>query len=229
MKQQFQLWSLPVAIGLAAMVVALPIECTYARGRGGGGFARSGFARGGFGHGDFGRGGFSREGPAAAGGFASHPESMLGHERTFPSTAAAGQANRMEYGQHSQASRQQEANALQSNREQAARNLQSNAQQYRRAYPYGRFGYPAWDAGAGWAAGVGLAAGAAIGAAAASPESAAPATAGIPVSSAGPPCAVPTVVPADGTQYFRCGTLWYTQAYGPSGPSYVQVAPPSGY
>ena len=42
MKQQFQWGPLPLAIGLAAMMVALPSECTYARGRGGGHFGRGG-------------------------------------------------------------------------------------------------------------------------------------------------------------------------------------------
>ena len=72
MKQQLQVRSLPVAIGLAAMIVAAPTECAYARGRGGGGFSR---------------GGFSREGPAAAGSFASRSGSMAGHERGLESGA----------------------------------------------------------------------------------------------------------------------------------------------
>ena len=198
MKQQFRLWSLPVIIGLAAVIVASPTECVYARGRGGGGFGR-----GGSGHADFQRGDFSREGPAAAGSFSSRPGST------------GAQANRMEYGQHAQASRQQEANALQSNREQAARNLQNNAQQYRRAYPYG------WDAGAGWAAAA--ATGAAIGAAATSYAAPAYAPAAYP---AGQPCANPAAVPVGSTTYFRCGSNWYAQAYGPAGPTFVAVGPP---
>jgi hypothetical protein len=203
MKQQFPFWSFPVAIGVAAMVAALPTECVYARGRGGGGF---------------GRGGFSREGPAAAGSFASRPASIPGHAGGFRPSTPQGQANRMEYGQHAQASRQQEANALQSNREQAAKNLQSNAQRYRGAYPYGGgVGYPAWDAGAGWAA---AATGAAIGAAAAS--SAVPGY-GTPASPAGQGCAT---VPVGSNTYFQCGSGWYMQAYGPSGPTFMPVSPP---
>jgi len=216
MKQQFPFWSLPVAISLAAMVAALPTECLYARGRGGGG----GFGRGGFGHADFPRGGFSHEGPAAAGGFASRPASMPGHQGGFRPSTPQGQANRMEYGQQAQASRQHEANALQSNREQAARNLQNNAQQYRGAYPYGGLGYPAWDAGAGWAA---AATGAAIGAAAAS--SAAPGY-GSSAYPADQPCVNAESVPVGATTFFRCGSSWYTQAYGPAGPTFVPASPP---
>jgi len=186
------------------MIAASPIECVYARGRAGGGIGRGGggIGRGGSGHGDFARGDFSRESPAAAGSLASRPEPMR------------GQANRMEYGQHAQASRQQEANALQSNREQAARNLQNNAQRYRGAYPSG------WDAGAGWAA---AATGAAIGAAATSYAVPADATAAYPT---GQPCANPEAVPVGSTTYFRCGSSWYAQAYGPAGPTFVAVGPP---
>src|SRR5262249_4765899 len=104
MKQRLPFWSLPAAIGLAAMIVASSTECAYARGRGGG----------------FPRGGFSREGPAAAGSFASRSESMLGHGRGLESTAS-GAANRMESGERAQAVRQHETNALQSSREQAAK------------------------------------------------------------------------------------------------------------
>jgi hypothetical protein len=125
----------------------------------------------------------------------------------------------MAYGEQAQAGRQQEANTLQSNREQTAQNLQSNAQQYRGGYPYG---YPAWDAGAGWAA---AATGAAVGAAA---TAAATAHAGSSVYTASEPCANPASVSVGGTVYFRCGSSWFTQAYGPSGPGYVAVAPPPG-
>jgi hypothetical protein len=206
MKQQFPFWSLPVAIGLAAMVAALPTECVYARGRPGGG--------------GFGRGGFSRGGPAAAGSFASRPASMPGHAAGFRSSMPQGQANRMEYGQHAQASRQQEANTLQSNREQAARNLQSNAQQYRGAYPYRGLGYPAWDAGAGWAA---AATGAAIGAAATSWAAPGYGSSAYPASQ---PCGNAESVLVGSTTFFRCGSSWYTQAYGPEGPTFVPASPP---
>jgi hypothetical protein len=197
MKQRLPFWSLPAAIGLAAMIVALSTECAYARGRGGG----------------FPRGGFSREGPAAAGSFASRSESMLGHGRGLESTAS-GAANRIESGERAQAVRQHETNALQSSREQAAKALESRAQQYHRAYPYAGLVYPAWDAGA---AGVAVAAtGAAIGAATASSAEYA----------AGQPCATPAVVPVGEMTFFRCGSAWYRQAYGPAGPAFVAVGPP---
>lgn len=90
MKQQFQWRPLPLAIGLAAMMVALPMECTYARGRGGAHFGRGGgFERGGFGRGDF-----SREGPAAAGSFASRWGARGAEANRI------GQANRWAYGYH---------------------------------------------------------------------------------------------------------------------------------
>jgi hypothetical protein len=216
MKQRLARWSLPAVVCMAAMIVASIGEYAYARGRGGGGFAR----------GDFSRGGFSREGPAAAGGFASRLEGMRGPEGGFQASrqqfASGAQANRMDYGEHAQASRQQEANALQSSREQAARNLQSNAQQYRRNYPYWGAGYRAWDAGAGWAA---AATGAAIGGAAAAASMAAPAYPNGAYAS-GQPCANPEAVPVGPETFFRCDSGWYRQAYGPSGPVFIAVRPP---
>jgi len=209
MKQQFQLRPLPVAIGLAAMIVAAPIECTYARGRGGG------FGHGGFGHGDFGHGGFSREGPAAAGSFASRSGAMLGRERGLESGARGAEANRMEQANRiEQANRMAEANRME--------------QGLHRAYPYAGLGYPAaWDAGA---AGVAAATtGAAIGAAAtasmAAPAMAAPASATAAYAAA-QPCANAVSVPVGPLMFFRCGTAWYRQAYGPAGPTFVQVARP---
>jgi hypothetical protein len=136
--------------------------------------------------------------------------------------AGRGQANRMAYGQQAQASRQQEMNSLQGNRGQAARNLQNNAQQYRRGYPYA--GYPAWDAGAGLAV---AATGAAIGAAAATGGGAAAAPAGAGYA-ASQPCGAPEVVSVGGTTYYRCGSAWYAEAFGPSGPTFIAARPP-GY
>ena len=80
MRPQYQFGSLPLAIGLAGLMMAAPIQCTYARGRGGG----------------FAHGGFSREGPAAAGGFASRSGSMAGRERGLESGARGAEASRME-------------------------------------------------------------------------------------------------------------------------------------
>jgi len=175
----------------------------YAHARGG---------RGGFRGGEF--SGFLREGPAAAGNFASRAGAMEGRAGGF-------QANRQQYAERAQAGRQQEANTLQSSREQTAQALQSNAQQYRGSYPYGAYGYPNWDAGTGLAAAT---AGAALGAAAASSWA--------PSKSAGSapsqPCAAPENITVEGMTYFRCGSAWYTQAYGAAGPTFVPVSPPAG-
>jgi hypothetical protein len=106
------------------------------------------------------------------------------------------------------------------NRMGQANRMEQGAQQYRRAYPYaGALGYgAAWDAGA---AGVAAAAtGAAIGAAATS--WAAPSY-GDAASPAGQGCAT---VPVGSETYFQCGSGWYMQAYGPSGPTFVPVSPP---
>jgi hypothetical protein len=202
MKRQFQLWPLPVAIAWVAIMVTAPTQCAYARGRAGG----------------FPHGGFSREGPAAAGSFASRSGSMAGHGGE---ANRMDQGNRMAYGEHAQASRQQEANSLQSNREQTAKALQNNAQQYRGNYPYAGAGYPAWDAGAGLAA---AATGAAIGAAATA-SSAAQAI-GPAAYAAGQPCANAVTVPVGQSTFFRCGSAWYREAYGPAGPTFVPVGSP---
>ena len=197
-------WSPVAAIGVAAMIGAVPIDCAYA-GRGGG----------------FSRGGFSRGGPAEAGSFASRSGGMAAARGGEASRV--GQANRTEYGEHAQASRQEEMNTLQSNREQAARAMQSNAQQYRGAYQYRGVGYPAWDAGApGMAA---VATGAAIGAAAAAaPMAAAPAATGAYTGSQ--PCANAAPVSVGSDTLYQCGSAWYREAYGPSGPVFVAVRPP---
>jgi hypothetical protein len=109
---------------------------------------------------------------------------------------------------------------LQSNREQAARALQNNAQQYRGGYPYAGWGYPGWDAGAGLAA---AATGAAIGAAATA--SGAQASAAAPYA-AGEPCPNAESIPVGETTFFRCGSAWYREAYGPAGPTFIAVRPP---
>ena len=208
---QFQLRSVAVAVGLVAgLIIASAPECAYARGRGG-----------------FPRGGFSREGAAAGGSFASHSGFMAGHERGFESGARGaefghmGEANRMEEGAG------MAGHPLEPNREQAAKALQNSAQQYRRAYPYAGAA-AAWDAGAAAATtgataawGAAAATGAAIGSAAA--VSAAPAST---PAYAAEPCPNAVSVPVGPLTFFRCGTAWYRQAYGPSGPTFVQVERP---
>jgi len=145
-------------------------------------------------------GGFSREGPAANGGLSSRTGSTQGGQRS------------------AQASHQQYAASAQASRQQYGASAQANRQEYtEHAYHYNN-----WDAGRGLA----VATGAAIGVAAANAVTA-PATA--PTYGPGQPCADSTVVSVADIQYFRCGSLWYTEAYGPSGPTFVQVAAPPGY
>ena len=65
--------------------------------------------------------------------------------------------------------------------------------------------------------------GAAIGAAAAAstvPPAAATA------HTAGQPCANAITVPVGQDTYFRCGSAWYREAYGPAGPTFVAVGSP---
>jgi len=201
----------PCAVGLVAIILGPAVQ--YAPARGGGGF----HGGGGFSH----EGGFSREGPAAGGSFASRSSGMTGREGSFQTSRqqymSGAQASRQEYGSKGQASRQAEANTLQSNREQTARAMQSSAQEYRGSYPYVG---SAWDAGAGVAA---TATGAVIGAAtAASMTSAATGAAYTTTAS----CASAVAVPVEDTNYYRCGSAWYTQAYGPAGPTFISVSPP---
>ena len=116
-------------------------------------------------------------------------------------------------------SAQERQGRAQSSREQTATGMQSSAQQYRGSYPYAA-SHPAWDAGAGFAAAT---TGAAIGAAVVS------STAHAQMYVASPPCAAPTIVPVGSMKYFGCGSSWYTQGYGPNGPTLVAVPPPPGY
>ena len=173
-------------------------------------------ARGGRGGG----GGFSRESPAASGSLSSRRNPTQGR----PSGA---QANRQQPGASAHASRQQSAatgqanrSSAQANHEQTATGMKSNAQQYHDTHIEVNEG---WDAGTGLAVATGAAIGAAVvnSGTADSGGRAAPAT--------GSPYAAPTVVSAGNMTYFGCGSLWYTEAYGPSGPTFVQVAAPSGY
>ena len=160
--------------------------------------------------------GYSRGGGGFHGGGASHGG---GFSREGPAAGGSlsSRAGSMQGGQRSaQASRQQAVSA-QANRQQTAAAIQSRAQQYHAPYPYNN-----WDAGRGLA----VATGAAIGAAVANSVTGSATT---PTYSSGQPCADMTVVSAGDMQYFRCGSVWYSQAYGPSGPTFVQVAAPPGY
>jgi len=163
-------------------------------------------------------GGFSRESPAAGGGFSS----ARGREGAQASrqTPSSMQASRQQYGSGAQANREQTATGMQASREQTVTGMQSSAQAYHGSYTHTVTAYPAWDAGR-VAAGV---TGAAIGAAAASSASHS-----APVYVASPSCAAPMEVPVGSMTYFRCGSYWYTQGFGPNGPAYVQVAPPPGF
>jgi len=222
MKQQLR--ALSCAISLALLFLG---PYAHARGRGGRGFSREGPAAGG----GFASRAEGMRGLGERGGFASRFEGMRGGEAGFQSNrqqyAAGAQAGRQQYGAQAQGSRQQEANTLQSSREQTAQRMQSSAQQYRGSYPYGAAAYPAWDAGAGVAAAT---MGAAIGTAAAassmaSPSMASPSSAGAGYA-AGLPCASPQVVPVGEMQFYRCGSSWYRQAYGPAGPIFVAIRRP---
>jgi hypothetical protein len=156
-------------------------------------------------------GGFSRESPAAGGGFSSAREHQGG-----------AQASRQQYASGAQANREQTATGMQASRERTATEMQSSAQQYHGSYAHTVTAYPAWDAGAGRVAAA--ATGVAIGTAAASSASHS-----APVYVASPACSAPIEVPVGSMMYFRCGSYWYTQAFGPNGPAFVAVAPPPGF
>src|SRR5205809_854390 len=83
-----------------------------------------------------------------------------------------------------------------------------------------------WDEGKGLAI---AATGAVVGRAAGAMTSAAATSAAPPPPPpAAAPCSNPTLVPVGDVTYSQCGSTWYTQAYGASGPVYVQSAPPPG-
>jgi hypothetical protein len=136
-------------------------------------------------------------------------------------TPSSMQASRQQYASGAQANREQTATGMQASREQTATGMQSSAQQYHGSYGHVT-AYPAWDAGAGRVAAV--ATGAAIGAAAVSSASSS-----APVYVASPACSAPIEVPVGGMTYFRCGSYWYTQGFGPNGPAFVAVPPPPGF
>jgi multidrug efflux pump subunit AcrA (membrane-fusion protein) len=209
MKLQF--WSVPCAMGLVAVFLGPMIENAYA-GRGGGG-------------------GRSRESPAASGSLSSRSaqpsrqQTATGAQSSRQQAASSAQSSRQQAASSAQSSRQQAASSAQSSRQQAASSAQSSRQQAAAGYsdPYG------WDAGTGLAV---VATGAAVGAVVGSSTSAT--AQGQPSTTYATPapvelCASPTVVPVGGVKYFNCGSAWYTEAYGPSGPTYVQVAAPPGF
>jgi hypothetical protein len=104
--------------------------------------------------------------------------------------------------------------------------MEQAARQYHGAYPYAGAA-AAWDAGAAGvaAATTGAAIGSAAAATVAAPTIAAAASA--PAAYGGAqPCANAVSVPVGPLTFFRCGTAWYRQAYGPAGPTFVQVARP---
>ena len=43
------------------------------------------------------------------------------------------------------------------------------------------------------------------------------------------PCPNAAVATVNGVAYSKCGTNWYTQAYGANGPTFVPVATPPGF
>ena len=154
-----------------------------------------------------GGGGFSRESPAAGGSFSPRSESKPEPQRS------------------AQSSRQQTATGMQSSREQTATGMQSSAQQYHGAYPYATSAN--WDTARGLATAT---TGVAIGTVAASAGAAQPSsTAAYAIPTGSQLCASPMVIPVGGMNYFKCGSAWYTQAFGPSGPTYVSVAAPPGF
>jgi hypothetical protein len=130
-----------------------------------------------------------------------------------------------------QSSREQTATGMQASHEQTSTGLQSNGQQHHGAYPYATSTSSNWDAGVGLAAATtGVVIGTAAGTAAASSRAArASSIAAYGMPSGSQLCASPMVIPVGGMNYFKCGSAWYTQAFGPSGPTYVSVAPPLGF
>lgn len=230
MKSQF--WCPSPAISLVVVFLGLIVQGASARGGRGGG-------------------GFSRESPAAGGSFSSHsgskPESQGSAQSSRQHYGSSAQSSRQQYGSSAQSSREQTATGMQSSREQTATGMQSSheqtatgmqssreqtatsrqssAQQYHGAYPYATS--TNWDAGVGLAAAT---TGVAIGSAAASSRAVQPSSTGVyAMPTASQLCASPTVIPVGGMNYFKCGSAWYTQAFGPSGPTYVSVAPPPGF
>jgi hypothetical protein len=221
MKHQF--WCPFPVISLVVVFLGLAVQGASARGGRGGG-------------------GFSRESPAAGGSFSSHsasrPEPQGSAQSNHQQYGSSAQSSRQQYGSSAQSSREQTATGMQSSREQTATGMQSSreqtatgmqssAQRYHGASPYATSASTDWDAGVGVAAAT---TGVAIGTAAVSSMAAQPSSTGVfTMPTASQLCASPTVIPVDGMNYFKCGSAWYTQAFGPSGPTYVSVAPPPGF
>lgn len=196
---------------------------------------------------------FQRQGVAAAGSLGARAPAGAAATSTQADRAAAAetrsanQAQQQATSSFNQSQRQQASNENVETRQNAA----TARQQARAAYPpayrppvvgyYPPLGYyeqdDDWDAGS---AVVGFVAGAVVGAvvtdaahssaqASSAPESSAPASAPQATATAAPaglPC-VPVVSTVNSVTYYQCGQSYYTQAYGPSGPFYMQVQPPA--
>ena len=164
-------------------------------------------------------GGFSREGPAASGGLSSR------------SSGAPAQQTRARDTGENQAARQDSRAGAQASRQQSRSSAQSSRQEV--------YEDEHWDEGKGLAVAAtgvlvaGTAAAAASAVAAPPPAAAVPSSqfatpAATPLPPAAAPCASPTSVPVGEVTYSKCGSTWYTQAYGANGLVYVQSAPPPG-
>jgi len=216
-----RLRSVVSATGFALAVIGMLASDADAQ-RGGGG-------RGG------GGGGFSRESPAANGGLSSGSgRGTQGRAAAQDRGATAGQsqAGQSRAGQtgENQAARQESRASAQASRQQYGASAQSSRQE---AYDDQH-----WDQGKGLAiAATGAAVVGTVGAVraasapppvAAQPSEFTTAPATPPPAAPAAPCENPTVVPSGGVSYARCGSAWYTQAYGANGPTWVQSAPPPG-
>jgi hypothetical protein len=71
----------------------------------------------------------------------------------------------------------------------------------------------------------GVVVGGAIGAAAAYDDEETTTTTTTTTTTGGLPCDA-TVTDVDGVLYYQCGSTYYVEAYGGSGPIYVPVSPP---
>jgi len=162
--------------------------------------------------------GFSRDGAAAGGGLSS----KSGGGAAGKGAQASGQS--AESRGQNQAARQESLGTAQSSRQQSRQGMQ---EQRIEAYDDNH-----WDQGKGLA--IAGTAALAVGtvsaissATAAPPPAAAPAGAPAPATIP-PPCENAQVTAAGDINYYKCGSAWYTLAYGANGPAYVQSAPPQG-
>lgn len=208
MKRSF--WSSVCAVGFSLALLGTIVDGASAQrggGRGGGRSSGGGTAP-------------SREGPAATGSMSS-------------GSASGGSGQRAQARGENQAARQDSRGDAQAGRQATASNVQANRIE---AYNDNN-----WDEGKGLAI---VATGAvvagtvsAISSAGAAPPppppqgapaqfATAPATP--PPPAPGPPCANAQEVPVGEVTYTKCGSTWYTMAFGANGPVYVQSAPPPG-